>query len=109
MTRSLFVALTALTAIAAVPPVATAQTYPNKPVRIIVPFSPATAADIVTRQLGVKLAEAYPTRVPLKGKAPAAFIYTGVPRLFAAAGFEVEQARERGKQRMRKHLQEKRR
>ena len=59
MTRSLFVALTALTAIAAVPPVATAQTYPNKPVRIIVPFSPATAADIVTRQLGVKLAEAW--------------------------------------------------
>ena len=57
MTRSLFFALTALTAIAAGPSVATAQTYPNKPVRIIVPFSPATAADIVTRQLGSKLAE----------------------------------------------------
>ena len=37
--------------------VATAQTFPNKPVRIIVPFSPATAADIVTRQLGARLAE----------------------------------------------------
>jgi tripartite-type tricarboxylate transporter receptor subunit TctC len=57
MTRNLFIARTALVAIAAGPFVATAQTFPNKPVRIIVPFSPATAADIVSRQLGAKLAE----------------------------------------------------
>ena len=57
MTRNLSIALTALAAIAAAPLAATAQTFPNKPVRIIVPFSPATAADIVTRQLGARLAE----------------------------------------------------
>ena len=57
MTRYLSIALTALAAIAAAPLAATAQTFPNKPVRIIVPFSPATAADIVTRQLGARLAE----------------------------------------------------
>ena len=57
MMRNLSIALTALAAIAAAPLAATAQTFPNKPVRIIVPFSPATAADIVTRQLGARLAE----------------------------------------------------
>ena len=57
MTRNLSIALTALVAIAAAPLAATAQTFPNKAVRIIVPFSPATAADIVTRQLGARLAE----------------------------------------------------
>ena len=57
MTRNLSIALTALAAIAAAPLAATAQTFPNRPVRIIVPFSPATAADIVTRQLGARLAE----------------------------------------------------
>ena len=59
MTRKLFIALTVLAALAAGPLAATAQTFPNKPVRIIVPFSPATAADIVTRQLGARLAETW--------------------------------------------------
>ena len=57
MTRNLSIALTALAAVAAGPLAATAQTFPNRTIRIIVPFSPATAADIVTRQLGARLAE----------------------------------------------------
>lgn len=32
------------------------QEYPNRPVKIVVPFSSGTAADIVARQLGVRLA-----------------------------------------------------
>ena len=34
-----------------------AQGYPNRAVRLIVPFSPGTAADIVGRQLGQRLSE----------------------------------------------------
>jgi tripartite-type tricarboxylate transporter receptor subunit TctC len=47
------------TAAVALGPAALAQTYPNKPVRIIVPFSTGTAADIVARQLGARLAEVW--------------------------------------------------
>ena len=36
-----------------------AQNYPTKPVRIIVPFPPVGAADLLTRTLGQKLTEAW--------------------------------------------------
>jgi tripartite-type tricarboxylate transporter receptor subunit TctC len=39
--------------------IATAQAFPQRPVRVIVPFSTGTAADIVARHLGSRLAEAW--------------------------------------------------
>src|SRR5688500_8349773 len=38
---------------------ALAQAYPAKPIRIIVPFPPIGAADLLTRTIGQKLAEAW--------------------------------------------------
>ena len=41
----------------AVPGIGAAQTYPNRPLRFIVPFSPGSTSDTVARILGTKLTE----------------------------------------------------
>jgi len=51
---------------------ALAQGYPTRPVKIIVPFSPGTAADIVARVLGAKLAEMWGQGVVIENQAGAA-------------------------------------
>ncbi len=39
------------------------QNFPERPMRIIVAFSSGTAADIVARQIAIKLAESFGKRV----------------------------------------------
>ena len=66
--------LLAITLAAAVvtSPATFAQNYPNKPVRIIVPFSPGTAADIAARVLGAQLSQTWGQGVVIENQAGAA-------------------------------------
>jgi tripartite-type tricarboxylate transporter receptor subunit TctC len=47
---------------------AAAQNFPQRPVRVIVPFSTGTAADIVARHLGSRLAEAWGQAVVIENQ-----------------------------------------
>jgi tripartite-type tricarboxylate transporter receptor subunit TctC len=49
-----------------------AQTYPTRPVKIVVPFSPGTAADIAARQLGSRLADIWGQGVVIENQSGAA-------------------------------------
>ncbi|MCC6524346.1 MAG: GNAT family N-acetyltransferase [Polyangiaceae bacterium] len=60
------------------------------------------AAERALRARGCEIAEGYP--VKLAGRIPAAFAWTGVASMFEAAGFELAEARPKGKQRYRKTL-----
>lgn len=55
--RQLLYLLAATAAVPAVPGMAAAQTYPIRPVRIIVPYPPGSGAEIAARILGKKLTE----------------------------------------------------
>ena len=88
MKRALFTPMVLLAALVAgmvTTPSAVAQTYPTRPVRIVVPFSPGTAADIVARQLGTRLSEIWGQAVVIDnqqgagGGVGAAFVAKAAP------------------------------
>ncbi|WP_246503815.1 Bug family tripartite tricarboxylate transporter substrate binding protein [Plastoroseomonas arctica] len=78
----MFARRTLLATGALLPLAARAQTdYPNRPVRIIVPFPPGQAADIITRLIADELSRRWPQRVVVENRAGGA----GVPAIEAGA------------------------
>jgi tripartite-type tricarboxylate transporter receptor subunit TctC len=63
--------LFALAALAAAPAVSTAQSYPTKPIRLIVPFPPGGGVDFIGRIVGQKLTERLGQQVAIDNRAGA--------------------------------------
>src|SRR5215207_6472509 len=55
----------------ALPVSAQSQNYPNRPVRLVVPFPPGGIADVVARVMGQKLAEAWGQQAVIDNRAGA--------------------------------------
>mgnify|MGYP001237884535 FL=1 len=66
MLRLLSIAFAATMALAASP--AAAQSYPSKPIRILVGFSPGGGTDVMARLIGQKLTEAWNAQVVVENR-----------------------------------------
>jgi tripartite-type tricarboxylate transporter receptor subunit TctC len=67
---------------------AAAQTYPNKPIRLIAPFPPGGSSDILARILGQKLTEAWGQRIVVDNRPGAGgSLGTGIAATATADGY----------------------
>jgi tripartite-type tricarboxylate transporter receptor subunit TctC len=71
MKAKLIAGLTLLCAMLSVAPAALAQAYPNKPIKIIVPYTPGDGPDVIARLIGNKISERLGQPVIIDNKAGA--------------------------------------
>ena len=71
MKRFLFQAFLALGLVGAMLPSVQAQGYPNKPIRLIVPFPPGGGNDVIGRIIAQKLTERFGQQVVVDNRAGA--------------------------------------
>ncbi len=81
----------ALAGLAAIPAAATGQEYPNRPVKIITPYAPGGASDILARTLAAKLTELWGRQAVVENRAGGSGI-VGTEAVKAAApdGYTLE-------------------
>jgi len=82
------IALCAAASLVALP--AVAQTYPSKPIRVIVPYPPGGTSDILTRLIGAKLTESWGQQVIADNRSGASGnIGTGLTARAAPDGYTL--------------------
>ena len=84
MRRHIVLASIAACASALLPTPSTAQDYPNKPIKLIVPWSPGGGTDVLARIIAAKLSENLKQQVVVENKAGASSLI-GMTALAAAA------------------------
>jgi tripartite-type tricarboxylate transporter receptor subunit TctC len=85
MTRTIgLVAAFVMLAPAAISTAATAQTYPTKPIRFVIPYAPGGVADIAARVVGQKLTEAWGQQIVVENR-PGGNGFIGVTAVAKAA------------------------
>lgn len=75
--------LAAATAAALAPSTSSGQAFPNKPIRLVVPFPPGTASDFLGRTLGTALGDRYKVQVVVDNR-PGAGGLIGTPIVLSA-------------------------
>lgn len=84
MRRHIVLASIAACASALLPTLSTAQDYPNRPIKLIVPWSPGGGTDVLARIIAAKLSENLKQQVVVENKAGASSLI-GMTALAAAA------------------------
>jgi len=81
--QRIFLVVLGITGVALVQNAGAAETYPNRPIRLVVPFPPGTASDFLGRTIGAALTDLYKVQVVVDNR-PGAGGLVGTPIVLQA-------------------------